>query len=387
MEILETSGKACEGMAKSHDVTLALTVSDDDKASLNGYFSGNGISIGKISGRDRSHLDVHYPFNEELRASGHSLSISRFDETLVAELHDRHVDDSVDDCNFDRARFELTRMTEGSAADRLALMAGLFDAQLNRSQALALSQSSGYAVALPYFEKALSLAETYLPKGSEQINSYLIGVATSYIWLEQFDQFNQLFDTKIAPIADESVRTVFSAYRVRTLMREGRAALAREDFDSAMKSFEYAYKLQPQNSEVVIAVVSVELRRERYPEAIAFMERTEAAMINESDRKDLRSATAMILSKKAQRDDKEGKGSDAENALKRAIELDPGSVRYLIALARQHHKAGNLSGAEALLDQGLEQFKDELSRSELLAARDRIHQTELILKKIRKVGS
>jgi tetratricopeptide (TPR) repeat protein len=205
--------------------------------------------------------------------------------------------------------------------------------------------------------------------------------------MERFDQFNQLFDAKISVIPDESVRSIFSAFRIRPLMSAGRSALAKDEFDAALKNFEEAYKLQPQSSEAVIAVVSVYLRRDQYGEAISFLERTVSILKSEADRREVHTAMAMILSKKAQKEDKNGRGDEAEQSLKRAMELDPGSVYYLIALARQRHKSGSLHDAESLLDRGVELFKDDYSQKELQNARDRIMQTEMILKKIRKVGS
>lgn len=387
IDILVTSGKSCDGVAGKHDLALVVTVDDGGDPALEGYFSGESITIGRFSGKDPAQLDVRYPFQEEKRATGHSLSILRLDETVVAELRDRHADEGSEDCNFDKARLELVRVKDADVAARLKQMANLFDAQFNRSQALALSTSKGYPTALPYFEKALALAEAALPADSEQLSSYIIGLATCYIWMERFDDFNRLFDTKISVIPDESVRTVFSAFRIRPLMSAGRSAMAKEEYDSALKNFEEAYRLQPQNSEAVIAVVSVYLRREQYSEAIAFLERTISILKSESDRKEVNSAMAMILSKKATKDDKNGKSDQAELALKRAMELDPETVYYLISLARLRHKAGSLADAESLLDRGEELFKDTYSQKELKNARERIMQTEMILKKIRKAGS
>lgn len=387
MEILVTSGKACEGLARTHDVSLALKVDEHGSTAQSGYFAGGGITIGKFSGKDLSRLDVRYPFHDEQRATGHVLSITRSETSLAAELRDRHIDPDSDDCNFDLARMELTRKLDGDADALLVQLAGQFDTQMTRSEAVALAQSSGYAAALPYFEKALVLADTFLPKGSDQINSYIMGLATSYIWLERFDEFNQLFDTRIITIKDETIRSVFSGYRIRFLMNAGRAALGREEYDTALMNFEQAHKLQPQNREAISAVLTVYVRNGRYAESVSFLERAELMLESEVDRKDIRAAAAMVLFKKAQKDDENGHGQEAESALKRAMELDAGSVHYLVALARLRHKAGHLDEAETLLAQGLERFSDTPSRDALIAARDKMRQTEMFLRKIRKADS
>jgi tetratricopeptide (TPR) repeat protein len=368
-------------------VTLAISEEAGDNGVLTGYFVGGEISIGKFSGSDPAHLEVRYPFQDDLRASGHVMSISRSASTLIGELRDRHIDAAADDCNFDLARLELSRSVDGDAPGRLAHLAGQYEAQMARSHALAVAQSSGYDAALPYFEKALALADIHLSKDSDQITSYIVGLATGYIWLERFDKFNELFDTRIVAIQDEAVRSVFSEFRVRTLIGAGRAAVRREEFDQALKNFEQANKLQPRNREAIAAIMSVHMRSGRYTEAISFLEHSELLLKDDAARKDIRAATAMVLFKKAQKDDKDGNGPDAEKDLERATELDPGSVYYLIALARMRHKAGKPADAEALLEQGLARFSDLQSQNELRTAMEKIHLTEMMLKKIRKAGN
>ena len=49
MEILATSGKGCEGLVKSHEVSMAFTEAGGE---LSGYFIGGGITIGRFSGSD-----------------------------------------------------------------------------------------------------------------------------------------------------------------------------------------------------------------------------------------------------------------------------------------------------------------------------------------------
>ena len=61
-------------------------------------------------------------------------------------------------------------------------------------------------------------------------------------------------------------------------------------------------------------------------------------------------------------------------------------VQYLIVQARWRHKAGNYAEAEVILKKALDRFKDELSRAELNAAREKLRLTEMMLKKIRGNG-
>jgi thioredoxin-like negative regulator of GroEL len=95
---------------------------------------------------------------------------------------------------------------------------------------------------------------------------------------------------------------------------------------------------------------------------------------------------AQVYYQKAAKAGKSGKDSEAEDDLKRAVALDPDSVICLIALARLRHKAGSFSEAESLLSAGLERSRDDDSRREISAARERLKQTEVILSKLRKEG-
>jgi thioredoxin-like negative regulator of GroEL len=387
MDIVVTSGRSCEGLSGLHDVSLALATDGRDGSTLHGYFRGSGITIGRFSGNDPARLDVRYPFHDEPRASGHYLKLSLSGDRLAAELRDRHIDAAADECNFDLARLELTRSADADASVRLSRMAGQFDAQQNRSQALDLVQSSGYQAALPFFEKALTLADTFLEKDSDEINSYVIGLATCYVWLNRIEDFNRLYDARIMAIKDEPLRTVFSGYRVNSLLMSGRAALGREEFDSALKDFQQAARLQPRSRDAVAAALSVYLRSGRFSEALSFLEGIATALESVDERRGIHSAMSVVLLKKAQKNDREDKLPEAEADLKQALVLDPASVHALVALARLRHKSGSLDEAEALLDQGLAQFTDEKARDEISAARNRIRVTEMFLKKIRRTGS
>jgi predicted Zn-dependent protease len=129
------------------------------------------------------------------------------------------------------------------------------------------------------------------------------------------------------------------------------------------------------------------VRAGRYDSAITFLEEAMKPLVSELDKKDIRGAITVVLLQKAKKADKDGRGAEAETSLKKAVALEPGNVQYLIALARLRHKAGSLAEAEELLRQGLKRFEDEPSRQEILAARDKMRQTEAILKKISETES
>lgn len=386
MDVVSASGRACAGLTGPHVVSLILR-QDENGSAVSGYFGGQGITTGKFSGSDHSRLEVRYPDHDEFKAAGHFLSITPSANGLLAELHDRHLDPAADDCNFDLARMTLSRSGAGEAAGaRLKPMAALFDAQLMRSEALSLARAGHYDSALPLYEKALALAEPATDGSQALLAPYITGLANAYVKLERLDAFNRFYDERIGTIRDEGVRVIFTGHRVRSLLKTGKASLAREEYPAALESFRKAYLLQPQSREAIAAVMTVHLRTGDFGSAIAFLEGALKNVDDENGRQDVRRALAHVYSLRSKKFEKDGQVAEAEADLKSAAALDSSSVQYLVALARLRHKAGSLAEAEKLLQQGLERFQHEASRQEIIAARDRLRQTEAILKKLRRLG-
>jgi tetratricopeptide (TPR) repeat protein len=385
MEIVTVSGKACGGLQDTQAVSLFLR---RDRGGVSGYFEGPGITTGKFSGKDQARLEVRYPYHDDLRASGHFLSIAPDGRGLRAELRDRHLGPSEEDCNFDLARLHL-KPAEGSTAaeSRLKPVAALFEAQLMRSEALGLTRQGRYGEALPLYEKALAMADPAANGNADLIAPYLVGLAGTYVKLGRQEPFNRLYDERIASIRDEEVRDMLTAYRIRSLLQTGKAALQAEDYGAALENFRRAYRLHPHNAETVAAVMMTQVRMQEYDKAIAFLEEVLTSAENEGERQDLRRILAQIHFLRARNYERNNAGAKAAADLERADTLDPQSVQYLIARARLRHKQGSLAEAEKLLQQGLERFPLEPSRQEIIAARDRMRTMEAILGKLRQGGS
>jgi tetratricopeptide (TPR) repeat protein len=387
MEVVSASGKACGGAIGPHPVELLLR-RDDASSAISGYFEGQELTTGRFAGSDPSMLPVRYPYQDEFRAAGHFISIHVDGSVLRGELRDRHVDAGVEDCNFDLARLTLTRVDDTITADaRLKRITALYDAQLKRSEALVLSRQGHQELSLPLYEEALSLVDSVGERNPGFLVPFITGLANGYVRAGRFKDFDRLYDERIDGLADKHVRDLFAGYRVSSLMAEGRACLGREDNAAALEKFRQAYRLNPRGRDVIAAVMAAQVRAGGYDGAITFLEEALKPLENENDRRDVRAAIAIVLYQKAKRDDKEGRGREAEESLKKAITLAPGNAQYLVALARQRHKAGSLAEAESLLRKGLERFDDEQSRLEINAALDRMRLTESILRKINRAGS
>ena len=343
MDIKVVSGKGCAGTLGTHDVSLVMRSDSEKNVAVSGYFEGQGITIGRFSGRLGAPLEVQYPLSDESRAGGHSLALVPIASGFKAELQDQHLDETADDCNFDQATMTLRHAAGGKAAEtRFAQLADAFESQLLRSRAFSHSRTGRHEEAVPLYEQALSLAERAVGADSDQLVPYITGLANAYVKTGALDQFDRLYDQRFSSIKNEGARAILSSYRTRFLLLSGKDSLLREEYGAAVDKFMNAYRLQPQSREVVAAVMMVHLRTEDYDKAITFLETVEKRAETEVMRQDVKNALAQVYALRARKRDKSGETALAESDLKRAASLEPRAVSYVIDLARLRHKSVSL---------------------------------------------
>ena len=385
MDIKVVSGKGCAGTLGKHDVSLVMR-SDSENVAVSGYFEGQGITIGRFSGRLGAPLEVQYPLSDESRAGGPSLAIIPVVSGFNAELKDQHLEETADDCNFDQATMTLRHAAGGKVAEtRFTQLADAFESPLLRSRAFSLSRTGRHEEAVPLYEQALSLAERAVGADSDQLVPYITGLANAYVKTGALDQFDRLYEQRFSSIKNEGARAILSSYRIRFLLLSGKDSLLREEYGAAVEDFMNAYRLQPQNREAVAAVMMVHLRTEDYDKAIAFLEAVEKSAETEVMRQDVKNALAQVYALRARKRDRSGETALAESDLKRAAVLEPRAVSYVIDLARLRHKSVSLAEAEKVLKKGLVRFTQESDRQQIFAARDRLRQIESMLVKLRQV--
>ncbi|MFZ2950388.1 MAG: tetratricopeptide repeat protein [Desulfuromonadaceae bacterium] len=387
LEVVTASGKSCAGRKGNYQISLVIGSGDADESIL-GYVGGDKVTVGQLRGPSLGALSLRYPYPDPERAEGHTIRVEASGATLRGELRDIHLDASMDGCNFDLARISLVR-TEGDEAATLAYqrLSRLFEAQLARATAIAISRSGEHAGAVHVFEKALALADNLYPPDSKELIPYLTSLANSYMHAGRYLDFSALYNSRIATLHDGAVQMVFGQYQIRSLLQLGRAALGREEYQTALGNFRQALRIDYKNKEAIEATLSALVLSGRHDEAIAFLEETEQKLEGEPDRHVVRDAIALIVYRKAMNEQKSGLTAEAERSLRKAIKLDPDTVHYLVVLARWVHKAGNYSEADALLKRGLDSFRDEPRRRELSEAREKLRQMEKMLVKIRRGGS
>lgn len=387
LEVVTTSGKACAGRKEKHQISIVFG-SEEAGDEIFGYFGGDAVTVGQLRGSSLGALTLRYPFPDAERAEGHTLQVEISGNALRGELRDRHLSAAVDDCNFDLARFKLIQDGNYETAQvAYQRQSKRYEAQLARSTALSISRTGAHNDAVHVFEQALALADSLYSPDSAQLIPYLTGLANSYMRAGRYLDFSALYSSRINTLSDDAVRIIFSHHQIRSLLQVGRAALGREEYQTALDNFRQALHIDYKNKDAIAATMSALVRSGQHDEAITFLEQTEQKLDSEPDRQDVREAIALVAYQKGRKEQKAGRSAEAERSLRKAIKLDPGTATYLVVLARWLHKAGKYSEADALLRRGLDSYKDEPRRQELSEARDKLRQTEMILAKLRRAGA
>lgn len=392
LDVVATSGKACADIKRSHQIAIVFGGDDlsEKQNTVFGYIGGKSLTAGQLRDRpnDINSFDLKYPYPDPARAEGHILRIEASGDKLHGELRDRHITGDVDECNFDLANMNLLLTDDQEAAHAVYQeLARQYEAQFTRSTAILYSKKGEYSAAVGLYEKALSIAEKLYPADSANLIPYLTGLANGYMRAGRYADFTSLYDSRLATTHGAAVKEIFNHHQIRSLLQVGRAAMGREDYQTAIYNFRRALLLDYKNKDAIAANMSALVRSGKHDEAISFLEETEQKLENEPDRKDVREAIALVVYQKAKKEGKEGKNVAAERSLRKAIMLDAGTPQYLIALARLLHKTGNYSEAETLLKRSVNSFNDTARRSELDEARENLRRTEMILARIRRVGN
>ncbi|MDR3578862.1 MAG: tetratricopeptide repeat protein [Oryzomonas sp.] len=379
MEAITTPSTTCEGFLGKRPTTLVI-IEDSAQPGLNGYLENDVLAIGKLAGSDSAYLRVSYPGQG---GSGNTISLSRSGATKLTGKLSGTV--NVNLCTFTIGHLTLDLVDDKkTAAATLQRLATEFEAQDTLYRAFSLNKNGNYEEAMPLFEKSLGLADAVFGHGSLQLNHYIMGLANCYAKLGRDKEFNALFDQRIST-SDETLKRVLTRIRVNALAQEGRMLFAKTEYEAALKILMQAYQLNPKNMDSIHTVMAVYIHSGRYSEAVAFLEQAGAKLEQAGDRKEINDIIALVYFRKGLKDAKDDK--DAETSLRKAVALDPQNAQYLEALARMRHKAGHFDEAEQLLNQGLEQITDESSRREIMAVREKLRQTEMIIKKLQSAGS
>lgn len=254
LEVSNVSGKACTGKEIKEQRQISLVL-DQSGNTLTGLFSGRDMATGKFSGVIADQLPVTYPFFDKNLASGHTLSLSFSDDTISGVLHERHLDNTVDACNWDNAVLHFSLSAE-SAPESLTRMQKLYDAQEANSEGVHYLGIREYEKATAPLTKALALREEAEGKLSPDVAVYLNRLVIAYGRNKEFDKAITLLEPRMATFGGNEGT---SLHATQYWLLEGKADMRRENGNYAGAIPLYQQLIQARNGDSTRPGVEKEL--------------------------------------------------------------------------------------------------------------------------------
>lgn len=382
LESTPESPQTCGAIQQSYGITLVITTNEKD-SEFHGYFTSDLIASGKFYGSDVRHLDIIYPGQSENVSSGNFISITDLGETLSGNFNAVFTSSH---CKLNLGSIMLQHVNDQEATQKaIQKLADIYAAQSFLYNALTTYSASGdgnCADSTPLFEKAFALADKSFKQDSVLLYPYIRGLGRCYAMLGEYDKFISLYEKRIESINDKQTKSMIDLLYANVLTKQGEQLALKGESNQALNQLKKAYQINPLNRETVSSIVAAYILYEkRYQEAIAFLDQSISRYDSEDDRKEIYGITAMVYFKKGQKEISDGNLQGAEKSLRKAVGLAPEKNTYLLALARLRHKTGNYKEADGMLAEKLKKSTNEAERNEIIEARLKMSQTEMILKK------
>ena len=196
--VKKTSGKLCAGDETKKPLRIELGL-DVTGQRVSGYFSGD-LATGKFSGPDPGRLAVIYPFFDKNLAEGHTLTLKIEENDILGTLREKHLEDTVETCNFDEAELKLTP-SSGDANAWFIATENRFRAEALRSEGRHWEKRRAYNQAIPLYLQALDIDRKFRPK---KVANDLLRLAYCHKELRQWQQAEKYYKETIAIIEKEN---------------------------------------------------------------------------------------------------------------------------------------------------------------------------------------
>lgn len=189
--------------------------------------------------------------------------------------------------------------------------------------------------ALGDHELAVEAADKVLEQQEDRTTRLL--VAQSLVRLGRNDEAKEILES--IPAGEQSGETLYALGRIQVI--EGDAVKARDYFERANAAL-------PHQADILDALLQLDLRERRAEESLNRISAAVEAQPEASKLKHLQGLTYLVL----------GRGSDAENAFRRAIELDPNALAAYQSLAQYLARSGRREEVLATYEKAAAQRPD-----------------------------
>lgn len=286
LAVMRVSGKYCASDVYERLPQIDLVLDRTGDGKILGYYSIEGVKLGKLSGTSPAQLSVEYPIADENRSKGHQLSLDLGKDPVAGTLQEKGLAGNAEGCAIEFGEVRLSPVPDEDAADWLQRTEKSYQAQALSSEALSLMKKEQPALAIPLYQKALALEEAAQGSGSPLTILYVDQLAQAYGKNKQVDQGIAVLEPRVAQSEDPEKR-FYSEGLARLLQLKGAAFYRDGKYLEALPVYRRAMTLDPSESDYPVGLARTLIKLHRPDEAVAVINDVTPLFSEENDREEL----------------------------------------------------------------------------------------------------
>lgn len=284
--VMRVSGKYCASDVYERLPQIDLALDRKGDGEFSGYYSIEGVKIGKLSGSSPAQLSVEYPVADKVLSKGHTLSLDLGKDPIAGILQEKGLGENAEGCAIEVGEVRLSPLPDDDAAQWLTRTEKSYQAQAFSSEALSFMRKEQPGKAVPLYQKALSLEEAAQGSGSPLTILYVDQLAQAYGKNNQVDQGIAVLEPRVAQSEDPEKR-FYSEGLARLLQLKAAAYYRDGKYSEALPVYRRAMTLDPSESDYPVGLARTLIKLQRTDEAAALIKEVTPLFAEESDRDEL----------------------------------------------------------------------------------------------------
>ncbi|GFO67156.1 hypothetical protein GMLC_07350 [Geomonas limicola] len=284
--VMRVSGTYCASDVYERLPQIDLVLDRSGDGTVTGFYSIEGVKVGKLSGPSPDRLSVEYPIADPARSKGHTLSLDLAKDPVSGILQEKGLAEKAEGCAIEVGEVRLSPVPDEDAADWFKRTEKSYQAQALSSEALSFMKKDQPAKAIPLYREALALEEAAQGAGSPLSILYVDQLANAYGKSRQPDQGIALLEPRVEQSQDPEKR-FYSEALARLLQMKG-ATFSREGrYSEALPVYRRAMTLDPSESDYPAGLARTLIKLNRIEEAAALLDEVTPLFTEENDREEL----------------------------------------------------------------------------------------------------
>jgi len=284
--VMRVSGTYCAPDVYERMPQLDLVLDQRGDGSITGYYSLEGVKVGKLSGASPAQLSVEYPIADQARSKGHTLSLDLGKDPVSGTLQEKGLAEGAEGCAIEVGEVRLSPVPDEDAAQWLQRTEKSYQAQALSSEALNFLKKEQPGKAIPLYQQALALEEAAQGSGSPLTILYVDQLAQAYGKNKQVDQGIALLEPRVAQSEDPEKR-FYSEGLARLLQLKAAAFYRAGNYAEALPVYRRAMSLDPSESDYPVGLARTLIKLKRSDEAAALLNEVTPLFSDENDREEL----------------------------------------------------------------------------------------------------